>query len=265
MDFEKEFFIAKSLARRAGSEIMKIYESEFKITEKEDENAHRSPLTEADLLANEIIVTGLRRNFPEYSILTEEEKDNKERLNNKYVWIIDPIDGTKEFISRNGEFTVNIALVHQNRPILGVIYAPALDQAFYAAKDQGACISNGNERPIKVSSRSMLNRMILVKSRSHASGKLLELIEKNIFARTRTSGSSLKGCLVAKGDSDVYYRLGPVNEWDICAMHAIINAAGGKMTDLDGKEIKYNKEDVKINGFLVSNNTIHKELIEMGK
>jgi len=259
MDLTKELTIAKELAIKAGKEILIIYDSDdFQITNK-SENNYASPLTKADLKANEIIVTKLRKEFPSYAILTEEEKDDKIRLNNDYVWIIDPIDGTKEFIKKNGEFTVNIALVYKTEVVLGVIYVPVSEELYFATKNNGSYL---NEQKINVSNANKQKEMIIVKSRSHASEKLLKIIEN--FKDTIVKGSSLKGCIIAKGDADIYPRLGPVNEWDICAMDIIIKEAGGKLTDLEGKDLKYNKINPLItSGFLVTNNKIHKEILDV--
>ena len=253
----------KNLAINAGQAIIKIYNSnDFEIQIKKD----NFPLTKADLLANQIIVSNLKSKFPNFGILTEEEEDNKERLSKEYVWIIDPIDGTKEFINRNGEFTVNIGLVKSGEPILGVIYVPTKGELFYAFKDIGTFYETVNSKvQIKVSNRMEINNMILVKSRSHTGDKLIQLINKYCFAEIKTSGSSIKGCLISKGDSDVYFRFGPTHEWDICAMHAIIKSAGGEITDLKGEQIHYNKSNTLINGFIVSNNKIHRKFVEMVK
>lgn len=254
--------IAKNLAVEAGNAVMKIYDSEFKVSDKDD----KSPLTEADLISNKIIVEGLKKNFPGIIILTEEEADDKKRLGKKYVWIIDPLDGTKEFISKNGEFTINIALVNGGKPVLGVIYIPSKKELYYALEKNGSFFEGKEKKEkISVSDKSEIKNMILVKSRSHATDKLLNLINNNKFAAVITSGSSLKGCLIAKGEADIYYRFGPVNEWDICAMNAIINEAGGIVTDLKGKILKYNKEDTLIQGFIASNNKIHSNLVKLGE
>ena len=264
MKFIRELDIAKQLAIEAGKKIMGIYNSEdFDIQEKENDN-HKSPLTKADLAANKIIVTQLRENFPEYAILTEEEVDNKERLSKEFIWIIDPLDGTKEFIKRNGEFTVNIALVHGDIPILGAIYVPVTDELYYATKDKGVFYEKaGNISKITVTDKNKSEDMVFVKSRSHASEKLVKFIEIFKFAEVKISGSSIKGCLVAKGEADVYLRLGPVNEWDVCAMDVIVRESGGRMTDLEGKPLKYNKDLTLItSGFLVSNDKMHQELLD---
>lgn len=261
MDLSKQLTTAKNLALEAGEKILEIYNSgSFSVTKKEDD----MHLTEADLTANEIIVSGLRKEFPDYSILTEEEKDSKERLGNGYVWIIDPLDGTKEFISRNGEFTVNVALTYKGKPVLGVIYIPVKEELFFASKNNGAYYQKGgNVKKIHASNRSSIENMILVQSRSHPDEKLISLINKCKFAEIKTSGSSLKGCLIAKGDADVYFRFGPVNEWDICAMDCIVRESGGIMTNLKGEPLKYNQNNTLIKGFLVSNNKIHDKLIKL--
>jgi len=262
MDLSKELETAKELSIKAGEKILEIYNSDdFEITEKKDESDNTSPLTKADLASNDLIVKGIRKKFPKIPILSEEEKDNKERLKNEFVWIIDPLDGTKEFIKRNGEFTVNIALVQDEEPVLGVIYVPVTDELYYASKGNGAFYQN---QMIKVSNTKDPKDMIMAISRSHPSEKL-KVIIKN-FKETITSGSSIKGCIVARGEGDMYPRLGPINEWDICAMDIIVKEAGGVLTDLEGKPLKYNKKNSLIKGgFLASNNKIHDKLLEMMK
>ena len=261
MQLDKQLNIAKKLAIEAGNGIMEIYNSgSFEISQKGD----KGPLTKADILANNIIVDNLRKEFPDYSILTEEEADDKKRLQNDYVWIIDPLDGTKEFIARNGEFTVNVALVHKHEAVLGVVYAPARQELFFASKNDGAYLEkNGKMEKVKVSDRDKISEMFLVQSRSHPSDKLTKLMAKYAFAGIRACGSSLKGCMIAEGEADVYFRLGPINEWDICAMNAIVNEAGGILTTLDNEMIKYNSENPKISSFIVSNNEIHEKFVKI--
>jgi 3'(2'), 5'-bisphosphate nucleotidase len=271
MDLSKQLEVAKEIAIKAGEEILKIYnsynpdeENSLEIKEKE-EDSYKSPLTKADLIANKIIVDKLREEFPEYGVLTEEEVDNKERLQKEFVWIIDPLDGTKEFIKKNGEFTVNIALVFENKPIMGVIFVPVKNELYYAS-NCGAfyekLYSEKGSVEIHVSNKNNTEDMVFVKSRSHASEKLVSFLENVKFEEIISSGSSIKGCLVANGNADVYLRLGPINEWDICAMEAIIKGSGGEITDLEGKDLKYNKEFTLFkHGFLVSNKVIHEKLL----
>ncbi|PLW79497.1 3'(2'),5'-bisphosphate nucleotidase [Candidatus Woesearchaeota archaeon] len=261
MYLEKEFEVSKGLVIKAGQRIMEIYENEdFNVDMKSD----NSPLTKADLEANEIIVKGLKENFPRYSILTEEDADDLSRLENEYVWIIDPIDGTKEFIKKNGEFTINVALVKDEEPVLGMVYSPAIDELFYAVKGNGAFeeIKEG-KREITVSDNSRFEEMNLSISRSHAGEKEQKIIP--LFKNTVPKGSSLKGCLIANGTSDVYFRFGNTHEWDICAMTAVLIEAGGKITDLEGNKIRFNQENTLLNGFVASNNKNHEELVSLAK
>lgn len=247
---------AKKLAVEAGHRIMEYYDSTYNVAEKSD----KSPLTQADLAANKIIVEGIKSAYAEHGILTEESEDDQSRLGKELVWIVDPLDGTKEFISRNGEFTVNIALVKNNRPIIGVIYAPAVDDLYFAEAGGGSWL---NGKRINISNRNRISQMTLARSRSHASQQIIKISKE--FKDTIAAGSSLKGCLVAKGEADVYMRLGPVHEWDICAMDVVVNEAGGILTDIEGNELRYNKKQTLINRFIVSNNQIHDKIIEKVK
>jgi len=258
---KKEFTIAKKLALDAGKKIMEFYNKDYHVSEKV-EDGYSSPLTEADLAANEIIIKGLSENF-DYPILSEEEKDNQKRLQHSAIWVIDPLDGTKEFIKKNGEFTVNIALVFQGSPVIGIIYAPAIKKIYYAVKNKGAFTEeNGVETKIEVSSINQIQDMRLIKSRSHASEKLNVIIQKNNITSVMESGSSIKGCLVAEGKADIYLRLGNQSEWDICAMDIIIKEAGGLMTSLRGKPLIYNKQNILVEGgYLVSNGKIHEKIL----
>jgi len=258
----EELKLAKQLAKKAAEEVMKIYKTEFSQKEKED----KTPITEADEIANALIVKGLREAFPAHAILTEEEEDDQSRLENDYVWIIDPLDGTKEFISRNGEFTINIALTYKGEPIVGVIMIPTKQELFFAEKGKGAFFEKeGKISKIQVSKKNSIEEMSLMISRSHATEKELNLIKNNSFADVKKAGSSLKGCLIAKGEADLYYRFGRTMEWDICAMHMIIQEAGGRITDLDGNLLKYNKPQPEIKGFIISNNQIHDKLVQLAK
>jgi len=259
---EKELNIAKTLALKAGEKILEIYHSsDFGIEMKSD----NSPLTKADLEANKIITEGLRSSFPSYGILTEEEADNDDRLSKEFVWIIDPVDGTKEFISKSGEFTVNIALVQNGQPIIGVVYVPVKDQLFYGSKNAGAFLDHkGETNKIEVSAKNIFSDMIIAISKTHAT-KELDILEKHKFAGVIKCGSSIKGCMVAKGDADVYFRFGPTREWDVCAMHGVLLAAGGIMTNIDGSPMCYNRTDTLNGGFVISNNKIHDKLLSLVK
>lgn len=238
INHEKALEAMKEISKIAGDEILKWYKQDFRVEYKEDS----SPVTEADKAANEIIVNSLKREFKEIPVLAEESKDDPSRLGKKYCFIVDPLDGTKEFINKNGEFTVNIALVEDERPIVGVIYVPVLEELYYAAKGRGAFMAaKGLDRPITVSSRT--GNVRLAKSRSHCSAELERLIEKNHIEKIIVAGSSYKGCLLARGDVEVYYRFGRIMEWDTAAMDIIITEAGGIFCGMDGNLFKYNKED----------------------
>jgi 3'(2'), 5'-bisphosphate nucleotidase len=257
MNYQKMIKQVKSLAIEAGNRIMEIYnQADFNIQLKSD----NSPITFADRLANDYIVANLQTAFPKFGILSEESQDDPIRLKKPFVWIIDPLDGTKEFIKRNGEFTVNIGLVENGSPRLGVIWAPALGDLYYAAEGLGAFYERPGEpaQPIRCSTRAKIEEMVLMKSRSHAGEKETLLTERHQFAAVKTSGSSIKLCLIARGEADVYFRFGPTSEWDICAANCILEQAGGKLTDCLGNPVVYNRPDpLNRNGFISSNNTIH--------
>ncbi len=249
----------KDIAKLAGLEILKYYSpdtadtTEMGITYKENQ----SPLTKADTAANEIITPYLRKIFPTHAILSEEEKDNLSRLDNNLCWIVDPLDGTKEFIKKNGEFTVNIALSLNHKIILGVIYAPILDELYYAAKNFGCYLesSSGVEK-LQVSSNT--KDLVLVSSRSHKSEKLLKLIDshQDRIKSDISKGSSLKGCLIARGDADIYYRFGYTMEWDTAAMQCIVEEARGIFRQMDDSEMLYNRENsLNEKGFYILNST----------
>jgi 3'(2'), 5'-bisphosphate nucleotidase len=240
MNLEKELKVSVELAKKAGAEILEVYNNEISVEYKED----KSPLTLADKRSNDVIVKGVSEEFPRYAILSEEGKDDKSRLENDWCWVIDPLDGTKEFIKRNGEFTVNIALTYKKRTILGVIYVPVTEELYYASKGNGAFYEkDGIVKAINVS--DAVENLKLVCSRSHASDKLKELLEDNkaLIIDTRSAGSSLKGCLVATGDADIYYRFNPTMEWDTAAMQCIVEEAGGIFMQMDKSEILYNREN----------------------
>lgn len=254
MYWEKELEIARRAAVEAGRRILEIYngESEIEITYKED----TSPLTEADRAANQIIVKMLRDHFPDYAILSEEEADHRERLKNDYCFIVDPLDGTKEFIKRNGQFTVNIALAYRHRAVMGVIYVPVTGELYYASQESGAFLqtSDGEVKRLSVSDRRELPSLRFVVSNSHGCRQMEELIEKYQITNFVKVGSSLKGCMIASGQADVYYRFNPTMEWDTAAMQCIAEEAGAVFRQMDGTEMTYNRIDSRNGkGFYVVN------------
>ena len=241
--WDKELEISKNVAIRAGERIMQIYGTDFSDDVKYKDD--RSPLTRADRASNDIIVDELRRNFPEYAILSEEEKDNKERLGNDLCFVVDPLDGTKEFIKRNGQFTVNIALSHKHRSVMGVIYVPVTQELYYASEGDGAYLKrvDGAVERLNVSDNIDHTRLRAVVSGSHSCDEMEQLIKIYNITDLLRIGSSLKGCLVAKGDADIYYRHNPTMEWDTAAMQCIVEEAGGVFRQMDDSPMLYNREN----------------------
>jgi 3'(2'), 5'-bisphosphate nucleotidase len=246
-----------AIAQKAGDAIMEIYVKDFDIEYKED----TSPLTEADKKANEIIVDGLNALNIIFPILSEEGRDIPfdERKDWEYFWMVDPLDGTKEFIKKNNEFTVNIALIYQNTPILGVVYAPALNEMYWAKQGSGAF--KNNERLPLVVNDTPEKILTVVASKSHLSEETEMFIEA-LKATTEnlvfvSKGSSLKLCMVAEGSADIYPRLAPTMEWDTAAADAIVREAG-KTTykHNDYTLIVYNKENLLNPWFVVLGGTL---------
>ena len=254
MDIDKILEVTKKAAVDAGIAIMKVYDEaeDMEITYKDGD----MPLTAADKASNKIIVDILRKEFPEYSILSEEEKDDRSRLDNDYCFIVDPLDGTKEFIKRNGQFTVNIALAYKHESVLGVIYVPVTGELYYAAKGKGACLDTEEEKGIRlsVSECTDIKKLRLVMSGSHGCEEMDKLIEKYGFTNFVKMGSSLKGCVVAKGEAEVYYRHNPTMEWDTAAMQCIVEEAGAIFRQMDDTPMLYNREDsLNAKGFYIIN------------
>ena len=230
--------------------IIEIYNTDFSVELKEN----NTPLTLADTGANELIESALKEIYPDIPILSEEGRKEKPGMDG-YCWIVDPLDGTKEFVNRNGEFTVNIALVQNQKPILGVIAVPVTGVVYFASKGNGAFKQeNGSITKIHVSKKT--KDLTWVGSKSHSTEKEANLINgrKHLITNIIQAGSSLKGVLVAEGKADVYYRFGPTCEWDTCAMHCIVEEAGGIFRQMDGSEMLYNRENhLNEKGFFIIN------------
>lgn len=261
--WSEELEVAKEVALRAGKAIMDIYENYDDINV--EYKAGNMPLTLADKTSNDIIVKELREKFPTYAILSEEEKDNKERLTNDYCFVVDPLDGTKEFIKRNGQFTVNIALSYKNESVMGVIYVPATKELYYASSNNGAYLkdSGGKVRKLSVSGNTDISKLKVVMSSSHGCDAMDELIRKYGLLDFVKVGSSLKGCMVASGQADVYYRHNPTMEWDTAAMQCIVEEAGGIFRQMDDSLMKYNRENsLNEKGFYIINNWMNKLKID---
>lgn len=253
MDQKKLLEVMKKLAQEAGEIILDIYGTEFAVDYKED----ASPLTMADRRANEHIVGGLRKNFPEYAILSEEMKDDGSRRRNDYCFIVDPLDGTKEFVKRNGQFTVNIALAYRQHPVVGVIFVPVTRDLYYASTETGAWKQDGKSGEItRLQVSNKTDALIWVGSKSHSGEQEKALVEKHQdqIAEVISAGSSIKGCLVAEQKADVYYRFGLTCEWDTAAMHCIAETAGAVIRQMDHTELLYNRENtLNEKGFYIVN------------
>lgn len=256
MTLEKELYTAIEAARAAGEAILKVYMRDFEVDFKDD----NSPLTEADLNAHHVIVDILEREFPKYPILSEESVDDFIPEKHAWCWIVDPLDGTKEFVKKNDEFTVNIALTYEKLVVMGVVYAPVFDEMYYAVKGHGAFIEEkGHKRAIKVSQRT--EKLQVLQSRSHQSQRCMEYIKRNeeLIESVTRMGSSLKGCRIAKGDYDVYYNCGRTMIWDTGAMEVVIEEAGGILSQLTDEPILYDlKKLVNDKGFYILNDIRNK-------
>ena len=256
--FEKYLLEVSNLAISAGHAIIEHYQKDIKVMIKEDQ----SPLTNADLDSNNIICSGLSKMDSTIPIISEESfidwQIRKEW--NKY-WLIDPLDGTKEFINKNGEFTVNIALIENNKPVLGVIFVPVLSTLYFASQNFGSYklhyssnLNSLNESTkIQVNEKNKSNHLLVIGSRSHSNEDFNKWVKENIedYELIKT-GSSLKFCHIADGNADLYPRFGPTSEWDIAAGHIILTEAGGIINTIDSEEILYNTKENILNPFFIA-------------
>ena len=249
------------ISLNAGKAIMDIYESDTEIRIKDD----LSPLTKADLISNEIICKSLLKIYPNIPIISEESSKigYEKRSNWLNYWLVDPLDGTKEFINRNGEFTTNIAMIHKNRPIFGIIHAPERNETYWGDANNGSYFlegdSDSNEKRIKVSKKGNTKLRILT-SRSHPSAKLDSLLDALDQYEIIEMGSSLKFCHIAKGEADFYMRFGPTSEWDTAAGDAILEFAGGNVCELNGGRIKYNVKESYLNRDFIASRSMELSL-----
>lgn len=231
----------RGLAREAGAAIMPIYQSEFAVETKAD----ASPVTAADRAAEAVILAGLRRLTPDLPVVAEEEvaAGRVPDIAGGVFWLVDPLDGTRQFIKRQGEFTVNIALIENGRPTLGVVYAPEFGRLFAGAGPGSATIEETGQPPRPIRARKVPPAgIVVVASRSHGDPALLDAFLKDYtVAENKKAGSSLKFCLVAAGEADLYPRFGRTMEWDTAAGHAVLLAAGGSVRTMDGADLLYGK------------------------
>lgn len=246
-----DFEYLEGLVRDAGRAILEVYATAFDVQEKND----HSPLTVADTRSHDIIAQGLTARYPDIPVLSEEGATipYSERKNWSYFWLVDPLDGTKEFVQRNGEFTVNIALIEEHRPIVGVIFVPVLDVLYIADVESGAWqITANHRRPLQMQAPPRDMPIRALKSRSRSAPWLEKLLSGLPAYDVTTKGSALKFCDMASGDADLYARLDTTWEWDTAAGQAIVTAAGGVVVDPTGQPLTYNKSHLENGPFLVA-------------
>ena len=251
--------IAIEAAIEAGKVVMEVYNKNFSSSIKSD----NEPITEADIKSNNSIKNII--SSCGHPILSEESPDDKSRLDHNKIWIVDPLDGTTDFVKKTGEFTIMIALVENNKPILGIIYWPTEEKLFLAQKGQGAFQQNqGSWTKISVSDISKLEKCRAVGSRHHISEKEHNLLTLLKVSKFTSKGSSLKVADISCGLAELYFTTtNKMKQWDTCASYCLISEAGGKMTDMKGNELKYNTENLNHeNGLLVTNGLIHDEIIK---
>lgn len=253
--FDKELEIAIFAVNSVRDVILDVYNSkDFGVEIKSD----NSPVTKADKMADDIIRKILSDAFPNYALLTEESVDDKKRLENDYVWIVDPIDGTKDFVAKNGEFTVNIGLSYKHEPVLGVILAPVSGEIYYGVKGLGSFyVKNKDSKPVKIHVNDKTENLTTLVSRFHSNITEQEMIKKHSdkIKTQKVLGATLKGCAIARGLAEMSYRFSSnTKEWDTCAMQVIVEQAGGLLLKFDGTPIKYNREDVyNHDGYVICN------------
>lgn len=240
--WEKELQVAIRAALLAREKIMEVYAQPFAVEIKED----NSPVTLADKMADDLIRRVIAQAFPSHAFLTEESSDDKNRLNSDSVWIVDPVDGTKDFVDKNGEFTTNIGLAYKHEIVVGVVLVPASGELYYATKGGGSYYQKSNRiKRIHVSKK--LAKLTVLTSRFHVNDKELALIEKHRdkIAHRETFGSAIKPCRIARGLAEITYRLSAwTKEWDTAASQIIVEEAGGLFVKPNGERILYNRDDV---------------------
>ena len=251
MDLEKMIEPVVELAVQAGDAILEVYATDFDVQHKAD----LSPLTQADMASHRCIDAGLKALTPDIPVLSEESGMPAFDVRSEWdrYWLVDPLDGTREFVKRNGEFTVNIALVEDTRPVFGVVYVPVKNQTYFGCAGYGAELRDSDSVAVKISvADATAEPARVVGSRSHRGASLDGFLENLGNYEMHPMGSSLKFCMVAEGAADIYPRLGPTSEWDTAAAQAVVEQAGGSVITLDGKPLSYNsKEEILNPHFLV--------------
>lgn len=261
LDLQEEMAFAVRIAQEAGTIVNTFYVGSSEVEYKSPDE----PVTEADRSANQHIVSRILAAYPDDGILSEESKDDLIRLEKERVWIVDPLDGTKEFIARNGEFSIMIGLVVNGRPIMGVVHQPSSGLLYSGIVGQGATLhEEGETIPLTVSARTNVREMVLVSSRSHHKQIVDNIRRKLRITSENVTGSvGLKVGQIARQLADLYIHPSPgCKEWDLCAPEAVLTAAGGMMTDCWGNPLVYNKRDVRAhNGLVASNGLIHPQIL----
>ena len=250
--WNKEIKAAIEAGLKAKEKIMEIYNTSFDVEIKDD----NSPVTLADKTADKMIREHLSKLFPSYDFLTEESEDDLKRRENDYVWIVDPVDGTKDFVARDNEFTTNIALAYKHEIVVGVVIIPASDEYYYAIKGEGAFKVKGNITT-KIHVNDKITDLTVLSSRFHSNKNELEVIEKHKdkIKNVNRFGSSMKACKIASGEAEISYRLSDgTKEWDTAAIQIIVEEAGGVFVKPNGERMKYNREDVyNREGYIITN------------
>lgn len=265
-DYDHELSVVCALARVAGAAILEHYEGPLNIKQKNYDD-DTEPVTQADMIANELIVTGLKREFPDDGILAEESVDTKRRLGKSRVWMVDPLDGTNGFIDGNGDFAVQIGLAEDGKCVLGVVYQPLTGVLYRAVLGGGTWIERPQFEPeqAKVSDKKTMSEMRLAASRSHRSPRMNKVVDRFGFKDEVQRGSvGIKIGLLVEQQCDVYIHLSSrTKQWDTCAPEVILTEAAGRITDLFGYPLSYNVADVQNrNGLVASNGISHDQIIE---
>jgi len=253
--YERELEVALKAVSSVRNLILDIYNSSDLGVEIKDDN---SPVTRADKAADKVIREILSTAFPLYSLLTEESVDDKSRLNNDYVWIVDPIDGTKDFVAKNDQFTVNIGLCYKHKAVLGVILIPVRGEIYYAVEGLGAYYLNDKDaKPQRIFCNNKTKDVTTLVSNFHSNQTEMDMIKKHsdVIKHQIKVGATIKGCLIAKGIYEMSYRFSSnTKEWDTCAMQILVEEAGGYLLKFDGTPIRYNREDVyNRDGYIICN------------
>jgi 3'(2'), 5'-bisphosphate nucleotidase len=264
--FNDELEVALSLAREAGAVIMSYYYGPLEIEQKRGAD-DREPVTQADKIANSLIVEGISRAFPDDGILAEESVDTSRRLSKRRVWMVDPLDGTNGFIDGNGDFAVQIGLVEEGQPVMGVVFQPVSGVLYRAVRDEGAWIEGPVAKPqrARVSTHTDVHSMRLAASRSHRSPRMDQVVKALAVKKEVRRGSvGVKVGLIVEQQCDLYIHLSPrTKQWDTCAPEVILHEAGGKLTDLFGVPLRYNAAEVQNrNGLVATNRVAHEQVVE---